>query len=68
VRVIAGIGPCFTEEEAAARLGTSRWTLQRARQRGEISYFLIGIRQIVYAEAHLDEYLAGAERRRAPAA
>jgi hypothetical protein len=64
MRIIAGVGQCFSEEEAAERLGTSRWTLQRARRRREISYLLIGIRQIMYAESHLAEYLAGAERHR----
>lgn len=63
MRIITGFGQCYTEQEAATRLGTSRWTLQRLRQRGAISYLVIGARQVMYAEAHLTEYLMGAERR-----
>lgn len=65
---IEGIGACLTEAEAARRLNISRWTLMRARMRGEISHFRYGRSnhaRVAYSEAHLNDYLFNvAERRR----
>jgi hypothetical protein len=61
--LIPEIGQCVSEKEAALRLGVSRATLLRARLRGEISCFRIGIR-VVYSAAHLRDYLTAVERRR----
>lgn len=51
----------YTEKEAAAWLKISRATLQRARYRGEISFFRLGNNRIVYARRHLEEYCARRE-------
>ncbi len=51
----------FSEKEAAKWLKISRATLQRARYRGEISYFRLGNNRIVYARRHLEEYCARRE-------
>jgi excisionase family DNA binding protein len=59
----------LSEREAADRLGVSRLTLWRARQRGEIAFLRIG-RRVLYSETHINEFeerheraAAGGERR-----
>ena len=42
----------LSEREAAERLGVSRLTLWRARQRGEIAFLRIG-RRVLYSNAHI---------------
>ena len=51
----------FTEREAAKWLKISRATLQRARYRGDISYYRMGSNRIVYGRRHLDDYCAKCE-------
>lgn len=53
----------LTESEAARMLGISKITLQRLRNRGEISHFRIGAR-VLYAPEHLKDYLADVERKK----
>lgn len=53
----------FTEAEAAKWLTISKATLQRARYRGEISYYLLGNNRIVYGDNHLIDYRSRCERR-----
>lgn len=52
----------FSEQNAAKVIGVSRLTLQRARRRGEISYYRVGTR-VLYAAQHIADYLASVERR-----
>lgn len=49
------------ETTCAARLGISRMTLLRARQRGEVSFFRVGSR-VLYAPRHIQEFLQSRER------
>ena len=51
----------LSEKEAALRLGVSRPTLLRLRQRGEIGFFRVATR-VLFSEAHLQEFLSRAER------
>jgi excisionase family DNA binding protein len=53
----------LTESEAARMLGVSKITLQRLRNRGEISHFRIGAR-VLYSPEHLKDYLADVERKK----
>lgn len=53
----------LTESAAAQMLGVSKITLQRLRNRGEISHFRIGAR-VLYSPEHLKDYLAAVERKR----
>jgi len=53
---------CYSEMELARRLGVSRITILRARQRGELGFYRIGAR-VVYADHHVQEFLAERERR-----
>jgi excisionase family DNA binding protein len=52
----------LSETNAAKMIGISRLTLQRARKRGEISYYRVGTR-VLYAAQHIADYLASVERR-----
>ena len=45
----------LSEREAADRLGVSRLTLWRARQRGEIAFLRIG-RRVLYSESHIRDF------------
>jgi excisionase family DNA binding protein len=51
----------LSEREAAERLGISRLTLWRARQRGEIAFLRIG-RRVLYSESHLNDFEQRDER------
>ena len=51
----------LSESEAATRLGVSRMTLQRARNRGEIVFSKIG-RRVIYKTSSLLAFLARFER------
>lgn len=51
----------LSEREAADRLGVSRLTLWRARQRGEISFLRIG-RRVLYSESHIRDFEQRHER------
>jgi predicted site-specific integrase-resolvase len=51
----------MSEPAAARRLGISRFTLLRARRRGEIGYFQFAGR-VVYSAAHLQAYMQRCER------
>lgn len=51
----------LSEREAAGRLGVSRLTLWRARQRGEIAFLRIG-RRVLYSESHIREFELRHER------
>lgn len=53
----------LTEAEAARMLGVSKITLQRLRNRGEISHFRIGAR-VLYSLEHLSDYLVDVERKK----
>lgn len=53
----------LTESAAARMLGVSKITLQRLRNRGEISHFRIGAR-VLYSPQHLKDYLADVERKK----
>jgi excisionase family DNA binding protein len=53
----------LSESNAAKVIGVSRLTLQRARKRGEISYYQVGTR-ILYAPRHIADYLASVEKGR----
>ena len=53
----------LTESAAARMLGVSKITLQRLRNRGEISHFRIGAR-VLYSPEHLKDYLADVERKK----
>jgi excisionase family DNA binding protein len=46
----------LSEQEAAKQLGVSRWTLLRARRRGEVGHYRIGKRRVRYARHHLAAY------------
>jgi excisionase family DNA binding protein len=52
----------LTEAEAARMLGVSKITLQRLRNRGEISHFRIGAR-VLYSPTHIQDYLSSVERK-----
>jgi excisionase family DNA binding protein len=52
----------LSEPNAAKVIGISRLTLQRARRRGEISFYRVGTR-VLYAPQHIADYLASVERR-----
>lgn len=51
----------LSEREAASRLGVSRLTLWRARQRGEIAFLRIG-RRVLYSESHIKDFEQRHER------
>jgi len=51
----------LSEEDAARRLGVSRWTLLRARRRGEVAHYRIGKRRVRYARHHLTAYCSRVE-------
>lgn len=52
----------YSERQAAARLGVSRITVQRARQAGRLSYYRIGAR-VVYSETeHIRPFLDSCKR------
>jgi excisionase family DNA binding protein len=51
----------LSEREAADRLGVSRLTLWRARQRGEIAFLRIG-RRVLYSDLHIREFERRHER------
>lgn len=51
----------LSEQNAAKIIGVSRLTLQRARKRGNISYYRVGTR-VLYAAQHIADYLASVER------
>jgi excisionase family DNA binding protein len=52
----------FMSEPAVAQLlGVSRFTLLRARQRGEIGFYQFAGR-VVYSPTHISEYLRKCER------
>lgn len=53
----------LTEAAAAQMLGVSKITLQRLRNRGEISHFRIGAR-VLYSLEQLKDYLADVERKK----
>lgn len=52
----------INEFEASKRLGVSRITMIRLRERGEIGYFRIGTR-ILYAPSHLETFLLQVEHK-----
>lgn len=52
----------LTESAAARMLGVSKITLQRLRNRGEISHFRIGAR-VLYAPKHIQDYLSSVEQK-----
>lgn len=52
----------LTEAEAAKLIGVSKVTLQRARKRGEVSYYRVGAR-VLYSMKHINDFLSGVERR-----
>lgn len=53
----------FSEKNAATVIGVSRLTLQRARKRGDISYYRVGTR-VLYSAKHIADYLASVERKK----
>lgn len=52
----------YTEDQAAAKIGIARLTLQRLRLKGEIPHCKFGDR-IVYLERHIEEILTKFEQR-----
>jgi excisionase family DNA binding protein len=52
----------LTESAAARMLGVSKITLQRLRNRGEISHFRIGAR-VLYSPKHIQDYLSSVEQK-----
>ncbi len=51
----------MNEKEAATFLGISRITLLRKRQKGEITFFRIGLRVLYSKEQHLIPFLKKCE-------
>lgn len=54
---------CYSEEEAAQKLGVDRQSLYRKRKSGEIDYSRSPSGKPVYLPRHIDEYLARHEIR-----
>jgi excisionase family DNA binding protein len=56
------MGQMLSEQTAAKRLGVSRFTLMRARHRGEVKFYQIGKRRVLYSQQQLVDYMASVER------
>jgi DNA-binding NtrC family response regulator len=54
---------CYSEEEAAAKLGVDKSTLYNRRKNGEIGYSRSPSGKPVYLPRHIDDYLARHEVR-----
>jgi excisionase family DNA binding protein len=52
----------LSEQRAAEQLGVSRFTLMRARHRGEVKYYQVGKRRVLYSQQQLVDYMTSIER------